>query len=752
LVFTLLYETAPIDQIWNIYYHFKIDEPTSTLLTAHSRKLADASISLEAWSQCPYYSFIKIVNQDTLDKVHKIWSKYADFLEIPDRTLQEIKSKQTKLANTMLNTTGPGHNVRVSRSTTLVWPNSATVVSDEFKRFWRTGTTNKTPSNEDKLNPTWVYSSHPDEFSVYPTSFPEVFHLVEAFLPDKRDLRRRLSSRLDKARQQFKLGCESFRASLGAKKLTLRFYTGDALHFALALQSKSDSNTLYAGPWDAKPIDLSYHFSSSPPERFDIIDATRFIDTRGVWNLILATQPLLASTSSILYTEAHSRSDQQATMTFYERICSDLPTFSLISGLVPRAFISEFGSQSNVHELNIFDADEHDQRVAWVSADPCPPEVPIGVKFSVTDIADAIFYIYRGMHFFDDSPEYFEPVPLSNVRTWSRLAYNRETVARLVRHVQARGQIHLTGGGWEDVGRRIVQLVQANELTYQDDRHLEDLKLQLQLCSLLPLPDPATPSAIFSGWSQVPPIVCLVLKIPASTKELNVLKNYNESIQPRLTCIIRKSSNDKKPQMFSSLHAVWGTLVPSDDAYTIQPDTSGQGINGSSDMIISFWIPSALIAGNNTTVSLAFRYTALSHRLYHKSHGHDLDIFKAQVKNRDHVLVLPSRPMQTPFKQELPLLAPPPPPSSDATCGCTSYWRGDRWYIKEIIIRFDVMDAAEKASLMGGAKVAMQLVGPCRLRLSIADYVHIVNIPFPVKESDVKVRIARKSSYIEVSC
>ncbi|CCO34962.1 hypothetical protein BN14_09073 [Rhizoctonia solani AG-1 IB] len=106
--------------------------------------------------------------------------------------------------------------------------------------------------------------------------------------------------------------------------------------------------------------------------------------------------------------------------------------------------------------------------------------------------------------------------------------------------------------------------------------------------------------------------------------------------------------------------------------------------------------------------------------------------------------------MQTPFKQELPLLALPPPPSSDATCECTSYWRGDRWYIKEIIIRLNVTDAAEKASLMGGAKVAMQLVGPCRLRLSIADYVHIVNIPFPVKESDVKVRIARKSSYIEM--
>ncbi|CAE6445145.1 unnamed protein product [Rhizoctonia solani] len=734
LVFTLLYEEAPIDQIWNIYYHFKIDELTSTLLTTHSRKLADASISLETWSQSPFSSFLKIVDQDTLDKVHKIWTKYADFSEIPDQSLQEIKSKQAKVANTMLDNTGPNQNARVSRSTTLVWPGSAIEVSNEFKRFWRTGTTNEPSSNEDRPNPTWVYSSRNEEFSVYSTSFPEAYHLVEAFLPDKRDPKRKLPSCLDKARQQFKLGCESFQASLRAGRLTLRFYTGDQLHFALALQSRSESNLHYAGPWDAKPIDLSHHFSSSPPERFDIIDATDFIDTRGLWNLILAAQPLLASTSSILYTEAHSRSEQYAPMIFYERTCSDLPTLSLISGLVPRAFISEFGSQSNSHELNIFDAEEHDQRIAWVSADPCPPSVPPGVKFSVTDIADALFHIYRGMHFFDDSPEYFEPVALSNVRTWSQLPYNRETVARVVRHVQSRGQVHLTGGKWEDVARRIIQLVQGNKLTYQDNRHLEDLKLQLQLCSLLPLPNLAPPSAVFSGWIEVPPIVCL---------------DYNEFVPPRLTCIVRKSAKDQKPQMFSSLHAAWGTLVLSQDAYTIEPDTSGQGINSSSDMIVSFWISSASISGNETTVSLAFRYTSLSHCLYHRSHGHDLDIFKARVKDQKHVLVLRSRPMQTPFKQQLPLLPIPSHPSTVASCECTSYWRGDKWYAKDIIARLDITDATEKAALTGGAKVTMQLAGPCRLSLSIGDYVHIVNIPFPAKESDIKTRIARKSSYIE---
>ncbi|GAB1526516.1 hypothetical protein RhiTH_009683 [Rhizoctonia solani] len=749
LVFALLYEKAAIEQIWNIYYHFKIDESTSALLTAHSRKLADASVALSAWSQSPYSSLIKIVNQDTLEKIHNIWIKYANFPELSNQMLQDIKAKQIKLASAMLKSTGSGQNIRVSRSTTLVWPQSATEVSDEFKRFWRTGTTNKPSSNEDRLNPAWIYSGKNEEWSVYSTSFPEVFHLVEAFLPDKRDPRKKLPTCLDKARQQFKLACESFQVSLRTEKLTLRFYTGDPLCFSLALQSSSELIPQCTDPWDAKPIDLTHHFSLSPPRQFEIIDATRFIDTHGLWNLIIAIQPLLASTSSILYTEAHTPSDQYAPITFYERICSDLPTFSLISGLVPRAFISEFQSQSNSHELNIFDEEEHEQRVAWVSADPCPPSVPLGVKFSVTDIADALFYIYRGMHFFDDSPEYFEPVPLSRLRVWSQLPYNRETVARIVRHVQSRGQIHLVGGKWEDVANRIIHLVQGNKLTYQDDLHLEDLKLQFQLCDFLPLPNPPTPVGIFAGWSEVPPVVYLVLKIPASANELKVLKDYGESIQPRLTCIIRKSANDNKPQMFSSLHAVWGTLVPSEDAYSIEPDRSGQGINGSSDMIVSFWISSALIAGNETTVSLAFRYTSLSHRLYHRSLGHDLDIFKAQVKDQRHVLVLRSRPMQAPFKQSLPLLSAPPPPSSNATCECTSYWRGDRWYIKDIIARLDVTDPEEKISLAGGAKVSMQLEGPCRLRLSIGDYTHAVSIPFPAKESDVRLRVARKSSYIE---
>ncbi|CAE6485882.1 unnamed protein product, partial [Rhizoctonia solani] len=750
LVFTLLYAEAPIDQIWNIYYHFKIDESTSVLLTTHTRKLADASVSMDTWSQSPYYSFIKFVDQNTLEEVHKLWTKYANFPDIPDETLRGIKSKQIEKTNSIITSLGVNQNAKVARSATLVWITSTEEVSDEFKRFWRTGTTNKPSNSEDELNPTWVYSSRGDNFSVYPNSFPQVFHLVEAFIPNKRDLKRNLPSCLDKARQQFKAGCESFQTSVRAGKIILRFYVGDPLHFALALQSKSESNQLYASPWDARPIDLSPHFSSSPPEKFDIIDATRFIDTHGLWNLIISAQPLLSSTSSILYTEAHSPSEQEAGMLFYQRICSDLPTFSLLSGLVPRAFISQFQSQSNAHELFIFDASEHEQRVAWVSADPSPPSVPIGVKFSVTDIADAIFYVYRMMHFFDDSPEFYSPMGLGRLRDCSRLAYNRETVARIVRHVQSRGQIHLTGGEWEDVAKKIVQLIQRNELTYQDDRHLEDLKLQLQLCNLLPFPKSANSSGVFAGWKDVPPIVCLVLKIPASSKQLKVLKDYTESVRAPLTCIIRRSANDKNPQMFSSLHATWGTLVPSEDDYNIEPDMSGKRLNGSSDMIVSFWVPSTLLEGKDTTVSLAFRYTALSHHLYYKSHGHDLDIFKTAVKNQEHVRILRSRPMNTPYKQQLAPLPTLPSPSSAATCECKSYWRGDRWYIKDITVRHDVTDPEEKSSLAGGAKVSMQLAGPCRLRLSINDYTHIISIPFPANESDITIRIAKKSGYIEM--
>ncbi|KAJ1303013.1 hypothetical protein OPQ81_011214 [Rhizoctonia solani] len=248
LVFTLIHDEGPINQIWNMYYHFKIDESTSALLTTHSRKLADASASLDSWSQSSHYSFIKIVDQNTLDEVHEFWTKYATFTDIPVETLREIESKQKNMTNTVINQLGPNHNTRVARSTTLVWEKSTVKVSDEFKRFWRTGSTNKPCDNEDKLNHTWVYSSRNDKFSVYPGSFPKAYHLVEAFIPDKREPNRNLSSCLDKAREQFKAGCESFRASVCAGKITLRFYTGDPLHFALALQSKSESNQRYAGP------------------------------------------------------------------------------------------------------------------------------------------------------------------------------------------------------------------------------------------------------------------------------------------------------------------------------------------------------------------------------------------------------------------------------------------------------------------------------------------------------------------------
>ncbi|KAH7337730.1 hypothetical protein B0J17DRAFT_718479 [Rhizoctonia solani] len=219
----------------------------------------DESAVIEIWSQSLYSSFLKFVDQNTLDEVHQYWTKYANFANIPDGVLAEIKRKQSSTTNVMLTRLGPTHNATVARSITL-----PTI-------------------REDEMNPTWVYANQTrPEFSIHSGSFLETYHLVEPFISDKRDMGRNFSSCLDKARQQFKSGCESFQASLHEGKITLRFYTGDPLHFTLALQSKYETLYRYSGPWNAKSINLSPHFSSSPPEKFDVIDTTRFIDTRGL--------------------------------------------------------------------------------------------------------------------------------------------------------------------------------------------------------------------------------------------------------------------------------------------------------------------------------------------------------------------------------------------------------------------------------------------------------------------------------------
>jgi hypothetical protein len=718
---------------------------------------------MEAWHQSTYYQLLKIVDPNSLAELRRHWTLYADFSSISSARLKKLKNEQDEVSTKIRNMLRTSGNVGVGRSTTVVWNEAAKLVSDQYGQFWQTGTTSTSPKDvktAQLLNPTWVYSSQGEKFAAHMNTYPQAFHFVPCFVPIKSDpVGPNTPSVMEKAKQQFRAACAAFQASRAAGTIVLRFVVADALQYCRALEAYSKKGNKVTGiltaPWSASLIDLTDYFSSTPPPpaTFDVIDTCQLMDSLGIINLLLVTQPLLKqspASQSMVYTEANTISGRAALEIFIERIGTDPTTFALLVGLLPRAYIYAFSSQSNAHELIILEGRDHHQRVAWV--DPLggdkyarKGERPIP-QFSSANIGNVMIKMFNAMFFLDVTPDFFAPATMPQLRTWSEPHYTRETVVLLLKHIQ--GRVQLSSGTWDDAIESFLVLVKADPETYLRMTHFEDLCLHLDLCGVRPLTESAKPGyGVFQGWEDVPSVVCVAFIVPS--QKLDAIRRDDEMVPPKLVCNIRKNGNDD-PHTHASIHAVWGKLVPgSDDKFTIEEDPGG--IRGKSDLVVTFWVSSKLLEGNDASVSLALRYTPLSYKLYKPKLGADLELLKVKATS-EHIRVLRECPTGSSQTQLVPRLEPSPLLSTpgDLTFQVVADMTIPKWYLKHITGRLEISSPDQQKALLEAAIVTKTQVGPCTLLVSVGDHTHTVTFPYPIRESQTNLRIARKSHYIEV--
>lgn len=124
-----------------------------------------------------------------------------------------------------------------------------------------------------------------------------------------------------------------------ADLVILRFFVGDAVAFAYALQQiritgPSSSSHWYRDRYHFEPLvlDDEHYSDASAPLVFDIIDTSNLIDHLGALNLLTATSPLLRnSLSATLYSEKLVRT-QETQISLLETLswetCLRLPRFS----------------------------------------------------------------------------------------------------------------------------------------------------------------------------------------------------------------------------------------------------------------------------------------------------------------------------------------------------------------------------------------------------------------------------------------
>ncbi|KAG8730801.1 hypothetical protein FRC10_002349 [Ceratobasidium sp. 414] len=774
LLFTLLEEKEHIDRIWDIFYHFKIDDQISSILTRQSQKLCEYSDNIETWRQSSYGSFLKFVDTRTLAELRHHWKSYANFPNLPSDRLEKLSQGHSKLSESASDKNQL--DLIPSLAAGMLWAQAARPVSDLFKRYWKTGTilaqADDTPAAT-KFNPTFVYSASGEAFNIHPGTFPGGFHFAPAMTPILSSATNPATpgteaAIIDAMKQQFGAWADAFRASRAAEAITLRFYSGEALAFCRALSlSASTGNPatgLFVSAWRATQINLDELNTSAPsvPTTFDVIDTSNLMDHVDIVNLLVATRPLLKETpTSVLYTETRlSTKVQGITQSFLRRICVTIPSISVLLSLAPRPFISEFTTHSDIHLIL---SQEHVQqtheRVAWVDpsgGDRYANRQKILASFDAQDLARVVHGLYDRMFARDRTQ-----VMVFGTKISSELPFHyvRETMAVLMGLIKRR--VHLKTGDWDIVAESFLELAEHNQNEISRI-YYQDICLQLHLSHIHTVdmlkPDwmtelPVDPSSdIYRDWPSVPPVLCVVLTVPRNRLDV-LVKNKDKNGTPILECHL--TARNLHSVAHSSVYAVWGKCAtsPGSDLVTLEEDQ--EGFNGKSDLVVMFWASSRVLQFKNTSVSLALKGTSWTKGAFSDKLGQSLAMFSAMVDDTQHVRLLPYRPSLATDAPSTPQTSPRLPtdltPANDFVAVVPGL--GSEKSSQDVVsftARVNIDLPAEQQALLSEAEIAASQVSPCTMKLLIANHHHIVPYPYPIRGSGYKLRVARKSHYIEI--
>ncbi|KAG8710643.1 hypothetical protein FRC11_004270 [Ceratobasidium sp. 423] len=789
LLFSLLEDgEETTERIWDIFYHFKVDNRTADIIERQSQKLHDSAQDIQSWRQSHYGLLLKMVDTKTLAELRRHWKYYADFSGLPTNRKERLKKEQEEISKSI--TTAGNLTIGPSRSAGMVWSKALFPVSDLFQKYWETGTTFTQPSyfsNATNLNPTFLYYLSGEKFNLHYGSFPQGFHLMPAFAPIAEDpvgsLPKTGSAAINKSRQQFNAWCASFRAFRAANAITIRLYCGDALAFCHALNTfkltGKPSTGLFTAAYRASQINLDELAIGTPPAplAFDVIDTSNLIDHVSLLNLLIATPSLLKqnpSSQSVLYTETLLPSGEDVTKSFLDRICTDVPTIAALFGVAPRPYVSGFTPQSNVHEVvfsramktqfSIMGAkmhgDQYHERVAWTN--PCSGDArttgsPITLSFEAESLARVLYRIYDKMFSNEKMATLMSSTTVSKLMSLAEINFHRESVAYLFQAVKRR--VCLRDGTWDQVASKFIQMGMEAGTRIMESNNYQDICLQFHLFGIFTV-DTLQPewahlrvsprSDIFNDWGNLPPVVCVVLTIPRRRLQVFNLDPKKMGTPTMQCCLWVEGSHENN---FATIHAVWGRCVKSSGSDRIVIEEEPRGLLGPCDLVVSFWASTRILEYPETRVDLRLKTTPASTMAFLQKLGPNLQIFSTSITDKYHVRVLPYRPTLAPESLQYPPSGQDLPASTDQQgylCDAIVTEKTGH-YVDSLSVRFDIDAPEEQESLLKGAAVSAKQVSACTVELKIGKYTHPILYPYPIQGSSPRLRIARKSHYIEAS-
>ncbi|PIL27068.1 hypothetical protein GSI_10207 [Ganoderma sinense ZZ0214-1] len=812
LLLTMIMDRIAEPTMWNVFFHFYLDIDSRSTLVAQSQKLASYA-SLEAWRESLYATIIRIGTDHTFSELRRYWELYVDFYH-PSKLhrLETLRTKLDD-GSREYTATAPKDNIFAIRSagTLLLHSQASSLFSEEQRRYWETGTsfTDKTRlAASTHPNSTFLYSRGGEGFYVSPNTNPIIPFHHDPFFGNAGDRTLTLAGLVDFAHSQFRAWCSAFQniTTAATRKapgtfITTRFILGDALAVASALRDFPKNPTIASGiarrhplaastvaPWTACPMELNLeeYTNFGAPARFDVIDTSNVFDYLGLLNLFVAVAPLLSrSPSSVLYTETFTLISSSPSIEFDATLFASLSVIAVLMDLAPVDVLSGFTTECDTHELAITylrskNKDVFHRRFTWKR--PCsgdPSAYPDGgpcphVLFETDQLGRLLHNVYRDMFRIEDST--LTPILRRAVASsGSNDAVERALVQGIFVHPSreafvaflsfVRASLQISEEQWSDVIRSFLDIRSETKPDFDKLRD-SDLHAQLYRYGLYTIPKLDSPSSTsttvvpgrLSYWPNIPPLIRVFFTVPRANfaKLEDALVAANRTPNVWLHCVI-DFGLEEDPHFFQSLNAAYGTLV--DTGTAGQPDLSFQedcdGHSNGADLIFSFVVPSHILAdrqaGSIAIIRLLVRGEPNTVPSLIPILGIPLCVFSAHLEDTDCVHLLPEQP--------LPLLSLPDPPVRVEPDEMVSarYQPSVRVEldnaarkVASLTAKIEITDVTAKTAFAGGAMPSVSQCSPCTVEVVLGGRTQTIAFPVPIVGSQRKLRLARKSSYIEV--
>ncbi|KAI0437035.1 hypothetical protein F4803DRAFT_571387 [Xylaria telfairii] len=803
------------EYLWDIHYHMYIEDKALGVLRSHAKKLYALSASMDTWRASKYGSLLTFCDFVTLADVRKMWAFYsiertgAESLRFKHRFDSVIKE-----ARDYCSQSSQGIVLTGTRSAIPAHLDTIEDLNALRQHYWKYGSTEFNADIRKAAkhpNPTLLALDR-EAIIHYGTDPLLGFHLATAYVtlhPDDPVSQRinklpRLQKVVTVARMEFTEWIASYKKQ--SNNIRLRFFTGDAISLAYALQhmrvTTSSTSQWYRNRYGFQllALDGPDYATSVAPLDFDVIDTSNLCDHLGSLALLTATSPLLRNhAASVLYTEVLVKKNQTYQEALDDIVCGHVPSLSTLLDLFPIEYWTNTSSISPGDEMmlaTIMDGLSRDKvigterqqmflRTSWKrslpmtpSREPYPKQTRI--QFDANELAKTLYQVYCYMFRDEDYAYKFANLSIETLFKSSLVWYHRASFASFLRLVQTRVTCD-----WDAAMSKLMDLVEHRPNAPMGMQYFQELCVHLHIMGVFSFPllrcwnDRNERSAISTAmmltyphtrvtplnekwgdlrdWENIPSVVCVTLKIPRSKLGVFTDLSRGKISTPYVHCLLEGASSWQN--IFSACQLAFGDIStrgkPYDDSFEVSVAEDDAGWSGTSPLLAVFYVPALflLLEPGQTKIAFGIHSTPGTVAIFASKLGLTLNVYETNVDNSAAVYITRYGPNQSRFPVATGFAQKPPTTAacigSDASL-MASVDEGTG-HIVTFTSRLNITTEESKLALKNGCQVEKSIVSPCEIAIQLGQTApQTLLFPVFIVETPQKIRIARKSSYVEV--